>query len=245
MTIPFSGVNDDYCDCADGSDEPGTSACSMGTFHCENVGHQPLDIPSSRVNDGLCDCCDGSDEYATNAACLNDCREKGQAQLKELLKQRELQSQGYALKLEYVRKGKEAKQEQQQKLETVNAQVQEKTIIRDQLKEIKEAAEAPEKEAKDRHQAEWDRIKAVKEMTRAFDMLDSDQDGSISVGELAHNHYLERDMEDHEVKDLLNENNLLLRENFPAAWETLKPIFTKKGRAAPAEEKGPDRKSTV
>ena len=23
-TIPFSSVNDDYCDCADGTDEPGT-----------------------------------------------------------------------------------------------------------------------------------------------------------------------------------------------------------------------------
>ena len=30
QSIPWSGVNNDVCDCADGSDEPGTSACNNG-----------------------------------------------------------------------------------------------------------------------------------------------------------------------------------------------------------------------
>eukprot|EP00088_Acartia_fossae_P026713 TRINITY_DN27514_c0_g1_i1.p1 TRINITY_DN27514_c0_g1~~TRINITY_DN27514_c0_g1_i1.p1 ORF type:complete len:200 (+),score=20.22 TRINITY_DN27514_c0_g1_i1:75-674(+) len=58
--IEFERLNDDYCDCSDGSDEPSTSACATGTFQCRRGDTA---IPSSRVNDGVCDCCDGGDEY--------------------------------------------------------------------------------------------------------------------------------------------------------------------------------------
>ena len=77
-TISATLVNDDYCDCSDGSDEPGTSACShVGgvVFFCRDEGHVSSAIPTSRVGDGLCDCCDGSDE--ASGVCANTCQDLG------------------------------------------------------------------------------------------------------------------------------------------------------------------------
>ena len=64
--ISSSSINDDFCDCKDGSDEPGTSACSHiiildsyestrdRGFYCENKGFRPQYIANSFVNDGIC-----------------------------------------------------------------------------------------------------------------------------------------------------------------------------------------------
>ncbi|KHJ44720.1 hypothetical protein D918_04955, partial [Trichuris suis] len=191
LTIAFDWVNDDYCDCPDGSDEPGTSACPRGSFHCPNLGAAAMNIPSSRVNDMICDCCDGSDEWAGHVKCPNLCEELGRRLKAEREQKVALHREGHATRLKMAEEAKKQKQEKQQALEKLEAQLSELSAPLEEAKGKMDEAVRLENEAKNAETAAWEEArKAEKEAERkkkaeaAFEDLDTNKDNMITIEEL-------------------------------------------------------------
>jgi len=193
-TIPFIQVNDDYCDCDDGSDEPGTSACPNGKFFCENQGHKALVIPSSRVNDGICDCCDGSDEWESGSPCENKCMELGRAAREAALAAARVAQEGFNIKQGMIEEGRRVQEEKMQQISEKETLKTELANKKEELRLAKEAAEAPEKEAlefyrqleeeENRKKEEEEKTVRDAEAEERFKELDTNQDNVISVEEL-------------------------------------------------------------
>nr|GEV19248.1 glucosidase 2 subunit beta-like isoform X1 [Tanacetum cinerariifolium] len=147
-----SQFNDDFCDCPDGSDEPGTSACPSGKFYCRNAGHSPLTIYSSRVNDGICDCCDGSDEYSGKIKCKNTCWEAGKVARQRLKKKIATFQEGLTIRKHDVEQAKISIAKDEAELSRLK---EEENILKGLVQQLKERKEQIEKaEEKERIQRE-------------------------------------------------------------------------------------------
>ncbi|KAF2488039.1 glucosidase II beta subunit-like protein-domain-containing protein [Neohortaea acidophila] len=149
IQLPFARVNDDYCDCPDGSDEPGTSACAhlsplsppspagaaanvalaLPGFYCKNKGHIPAYLPFTNVNDGICDyelCCDGSEEWAGvgGVKCEDRCKEIG----KEWKKHDEARQKSLGIaarkRKELVTEAARIRQEVQDRVQTLKTEIE-------------------------------------------------------------------------------------------------------------------------
>ncbi|KAK4374458.1 hypothetical protein RND71_005135 [Anisodus tanguticus] len=163
-------LNDDFCDCPDGSDEPGTSACPSGKFYCKNAGHVPLSIYSSRVNDGICDCCDGSDEYDGKVKCPNTCWEVGRVARDKLKKKIATFQEGITLRKKEIEEAKLAIAKEEAELSKLK---NEEKILKEKVEQLKEKKEQiekaeeeerlkREKEEKERKEADDAKVEASK-----------------------------------------------------------------------------------
>ena len=150
--LPSERINDDFCDCPDGSDEPGTSACAhlsplspytvgstptgdvnttlaLPGYYCKNKGHQPSYVPFTNVNDGVCDyqlCCDGSDEWAKvgGMKCEDKCKEIGKEWRKKDEQRQKSQSNAAKRRKELVAEAAKLRQEVEAKVLTLQTLIQ-------------------------------------------------------------------------------------------------------------------------
>jgi len=127
--LKITALNDEFCDCRDGSDEPGTGACAGShntLFHCSNEGSTPQLIYVSRVDDGICDCCDGSDEEGLakrgkRKSCPNNCAEQGERERAERAKRLEILKDGLSKQGNIVQTAKKEREQMRGELAGLKA----------------------------------------------------------------------------------------------------------------------------
>lgn len=186
--IPFEQVNDDYCDCEDGSDEPGTSACPRGRFYCTNLGFRPHYIPSSRVNDGICDCCDASDEYNSPARCQNSCWNLGQQERALVEGQMRTLDEGLRLKQQLIEEGVLLWREKQAQLRELQQVAEDLQIKLEAHRRRKHEADRLKEQTRKAMKARDGGVShSNSSATSLFQLLDSNNDGSITVDEVRSN----------------------------------------------------------
>lgn len=240
MTIPFSYVNDDYCDCFDGSDEPGTSACLNGVFHCTNAGHRPQNIPSSRVNDGVCDCCDGTDEYASSVTCNNACEELGKEARAEAQRIAELYKAGSHLRIELIERGNAKRQEMAEQLSQLQKDKNEAEKIKSEKENLKNDLEAKENDAlkvyreaeelEKQKKAEQEKQNTIKEALEQFNRFDSNQDEILTIDEMKVANVFDKNkdgqVDEDEIQYFIGERENIDKEGFiDNTWSLLKPLL--------------------
>merc|ERR1712048_768977 len=195
--VPITSLNDDYCDCVDGSDEPGTSACAHLSkkpntfvgFWCRNAGFKEQTISPMIVDDGICDCCDGSDESFKK--CENTCDQVGAIERERAAAEKALFAEGIAIKKEWMVEGKKAHAERESEIKEIEAEMAEMEKKAEELKAKRDQVCEIEKVEKQRC---LDADKAKKEAEAAekkknaivngYRQLDLNGDGVLTAEEL-------------------------------------------------------------
>ncbi|KAF4983706.1 hypothetical protein FZEAL_922 [Fusarium zealandicum] len=152
IKLSLSQINDNSCDCPDGSDEPGTAACanidplspeqplpgsvsgttnatnSLPGFWCANEGHIGMYVPFIYVNDGVCDynlCCDGTEEYTGvgGVKCENRCAEIGKEYRRQEEEKRKNMEKAAKKRQTMVNEAQEIRQRVESKIADLNKEI--------------------------------------------------------------------------------------------------------------------------
>ncbi|KAJ6638571.1 Glucosidase 2 subunit beta [Pseudolycoriella hygida] len=260
--IKFNQVNDDYCDCYDSSDEPGTSACPQGQFHCTNAGHKPKNIPSSQVNDGVCDCCDASDEYQSQGKCVNICSELGKEERQREKELAELAKLGYQLRTEMASKGRALKDQKLTRQAELRKHQAEAEILKNERLQIKDEVESLEKaaldiykelqEREDREKRELEQAENDKEAENTFMKYDSNGNQLVEIEEIQTRIAFDKNRDGEvcaeEAKYFLDDHEAVNFETFKTlCWPKIKPYLMLDSGLfkPPADVELVDRESTT
>ncbi|KAL2264479.1 hypothetical protein VTK26DRAFT_44 [Humicola hyalothermophila] len=174
ITLESSQVNDNSCDCPDGSDEPGTAACAhidslspeqplpgspSGTtnttnalpgFWCANAGHIGSYVPFSYVNDGVCDyelCCDGSDEFAHagGVQCEDRCDAIGKEYRRVQEERRQVRERSAKKKRTLAKEARELRRRVEAKVATLKEEIKNLEVKKVELQKKFEEVERSER----------------------------------------------------------------------------------------------------
>ncbi|KAK2074804.1 hypothetical protein P8C59_008982 [Phyllachora maydis] len=174
IVLQLSQVNDNSCDCPDGSDEPGTAHCAhldalsppqplagspIGTtntstalpgFWCANEGHIGAYVPFRIVNDGVCDyelCCDGSEEYAHvgGVKCEDRCAAVGKKHRRMEDEKRKAMERAIKKRRTMVKEAREKRRLLEAKISVLKGEVEATETKRDELQKKLVEVEKSEK----------------------------------------------------------------------------------------------------
>ena len=175
-TISVDKVNDDYCDCTDGTDEPGTSACShlSPQFYCVNENHKEKFIRTSRVDDLICDCCDGSDE--STGICENTCKRDAEiyriAHLEELKRFEE----GAEKKKDLLERAKGKKIEIEKRIEEITEKL---VTLNTEIEELQNEEQRVQKEYEETKEKRHEETEA--KIRRGLGLTDSTHEDLLNI----------------------------------------------------------------
>lgn len=170
IKLSFDRVNDNTCDCPDGSDEPGTAACAhidplspqqpvpgsglisasvkhaLPGFWCENKGHIGSYLPFLYVNDGMCDhdlCCDGSEEYSGigGVKCENRCVSIGKEYKRLAEEKRQKMERAASQKNALLKEARNLRQKAEAKIAQLDAEIKALEAKKIDLQKKHEAAQ--------------------------------------------------------------------------------------------------------